>query len=362
MSLKENIDPVLTLVNETNRPIRFQRVKGIYQSKLTRYILKKIFDAFFTFFIATTIVFYLYHILPGSAANIFAQDPRLSAETRASLVADWGLDRPIFEQYYLFLLNLLQGDLGYSFHHRRPVSELIGETLPWTLLLLGSSFIISSILGIILGAFIAWRRGSKTDTTFVLSYNIYNAFPLFFVGMLFVGIFGYKAKVDNWGFSFPLNGAEDPIISAYGTDWEIFVDVVRHLVLPLSVLVLSGVLGWAWFVRGNMIQILSEDYIQTAHAKGLSNTKVLYRHGLRNAMLPVVTAIGLDFGALMGGNVLIETVFSYPGTGFLLFESLLQGDYPVVQGAFIIIAGLTLLGLLISEILYAVIDPRIRTE
>ncbi|MCE7735403.1 MAG: ABC transporter permease [Candidatus Heimdallarchaeota archaeon] len=362
MTTNKKIDTNLTLSNDTNRINRFQWLISFYQSKLTRYIFKKIFDAFITFFIATTLVFYLYHMLPGSAANIFAQDPRLSAETRAALISDWGLDQPIGTQYILFLKNLLKGDLGFSFLHRRPVSEIIGESLPWTLLLLGSSFILSYIFGILLGAFIAWRRGSKTDTTFVLTYNVYNAFPLFFVGMLFVGIFGYKAKVDNWGFSFPLNGAEDPIISATGTDWEIFVDVIRHLTLPLTVLVLSGTLGLAWFVRGNMINILSEDYIQTAHAKGLSNTKVLYRHGLRNALLPIVTSMGLDFGAIVGGSVLIETVFSYPGTGFLLFESLLRKDWPVVQGAFIIIAGLTLLGLLISEILYAILDPRIRTE
>lgn len=362
MSKDDNVENVISLTSERNQLNIFRRVKGLYQSKLTRYILKKIFDALITYFIAITIVFFLYHVLPGSAANIFAQDPRLSAETRAALVADWGLDKPIYEQYYLFMINLMQGDLGYSFLHRRPVSELIAESLPWTLLLLGLSFIISSVVGIFLGAFIAWRRGSKVDTTFVLTYNVYNAFPLFFVGMLFVGIFGYKAKVDNWGFSFPLNGAKDPIISATGTQWEQFIDILRHLTLPLSVLVIFGVFGWAWFVRGNMIQILSEDYIQTAHAKGLTNNKVLYRHGLRNAMLPVITAIGLDFGALIGGNVLIETVFSYPGTGFLLFESLLRKDYPVVQGAFIIIAGITLLGLLVSEILYAIVDPRIRTE
>lgn len=362
MSKDDNVENVISLTSERNQLNRFRRVKGLYQSKLTRYILKKIFDALVTYFIAITIVFFLYHVLPGSAANIFAQDPRLSAETRAALIADWGLDKPIYEQYYLFMINLMQGDLGYSFLHRRPVSELIAESLPWTLLLLGLSFIISSVVGIFLGAFIAWRRGSKVDTTFVLTYNVYNAFPLFFVGMLFVGIFGYKAKVDNWGFSFPLNGAKDPIISATGTQWEQFIDILRHLTLPLSVLVIFGVFGWAWFVRGNMIQILSEDYIQTAHAKGLTNNKVLYRHGLRNAMLPVITAIGLDFGALIGGNVLIETVFSYPGTGFLLFESLLRKDYPVVQGAFIIIAGITLLGLLVSEILYAIVDPRIRTE
>ncbi|MHA2100403.1 MAG: ABC transporter permease, partial [Candidatus Kariarchaeaceae archaeon] len=282
--------------------------------------------------------------------------------TRNQIYEDWGLNDPIHVQYYLFLKNLLRGDLGYSFLHRKPVGEIIWETLPWTLLLLGTSFIISSIVGILLGAFIAWRRASKIDTSFVIMYNVYNAFPLFFVGMLFVGIFGFQAKRDNWGFSFPLYGAQDPIIQARGSDWEKFVDILHHMALPLTVLVLFGVFGWSWFVRGNLIPILSEDYILTAKAKGLTDTQVLYRHGLRNAMLPVVTAIGLDFGILMGGNVLIETVFSYPGTGHLLFQSLLRKDYPVVQGAFIIIAGLTLLGLLISEILYAILDPRIRTE
>lgn len=342
--------------------ISLSKMKGIVGSKLARYIVVRTLYAFFTFFISLTIVFYLYHVLPGNAANVFAEDPRLSEETRDQIYEDWGLKEPIHVQYWLFLKNLAKGDLGYSFLHRKPVADIIMESLPWTLLLIGTSFIISSIIGILLGAFIAWRRASKTDTSFVIMYNVYNAFPLFFIGMLFVGIFGFQARKDNWGFSFPLYGAQDPIIQANGSDWEKFVDILHHMALPLTVLVLFGVFSWAWFVRGNLIPILSEDYILTAKAKGLSDNQVLYRHGLRNAMLPVVTAIGLDFGVLMGGNVLIETVFSYPGTGHLLFQALLRKDYPVVQGAFIIIAGLTLLGLLISEILYAIIDPRIRTE
>ena len=353
-----------TFVNKTKSLLdsTFRTVKGLYESKLLRYILKRILYAFITFLLSLTIVFYLYHILPGSSANVFAQDPRLSQETRDQINRDWGLDQPIYIQYLLFLKNLMRGNLGFSFLHRKPVADLIWETLPWTLLLLGLSFIISAVIGILLGAFIAWRRASKLDTTFVLLYNVYNAFPLFFVGMLFVGIFGYKAKVDGWGFSFPLYGAQDPVIKANGTLWERTVDIAQHLFLPLLVLVLFGIFAWSWFVRGNLINILSEDYMLTAKAKGLNDNQVLYRHGMRNAMLPVVTAIGLDFGILMGGNVLIETVFSYPGTGFLLFESLLRKDYPVVQGAFIIIAAITLIALLISEILYAVLDPRIRTE
>ncbi len=361
MNDKISVNTVESVLNSADNRIRIRWIQGLYRSKLTRYILRKIIDAFITFFIATTLVFFLYHVLPGSSANVFTQDPRMSAEAREALIRNWGLDKPLYVQYWIFMTNLMKGDLGYSYLHRLPVSELIGETLPWTLLLLGSTFIFSTIIGVFMGAFIAWRRGSKLDTSFVLIYNIYNAFPLFFIGMLFVSVFGYQAYIKGWPISFPLNGAQDPIISAFGTPWEKFKDIMMHLALPFTTLLLSGIFGWSWFVRGNMINILSEDYIQTARSKGLADNKVLYKHGLRNAMLPIVTSIGLSFGSLVGGNVLIETVFSYPGTGYLLFESLLRKDYPVVQGAFIIIAGLTLLGLLISEILYAVIDPRIRT-
>jgi peptide/nickel transport system permease protein len=328
---------------------------------LRGYIVKKLVFAFIAFAIAVTIVFFLYHVIPGNPANVFATDRTVSPDQREALLERWGLNEPLWKQYGIFLRNLFQGDLGYSYLHKVPVQEVIGESLPWTLLLLGTSFVLNAVIGIFLGAFVAWRRGSKLDTGFVLTYNFYNAIPLFFVGMLFIALFGFYARRWGWPFYFPTHGAQTPGSSEWGF-FPHLVDVLWHLVLPLTVLTIAGVLGWSWFMRGNLINILTEDYIKTARAKGLNENQVLYRHAFRNAILPVVTNIGMSIGGLIGGAVLIETVFSYPGTGRMLYEALIRHDYPLVQGAFIIISGLTLLGLLIAEIVYGFIDPRIRTE
>jgi len=328
---------------------------------LRGYIAKKLFFAFIAFFVAITIVFFLYHVIPGNPANIFATDRTVNPEQREALIERWGLNEPLWKQYGIFLRNLFQGDLGTSYLHKMPVADVIGMSLPWTLLLLGTSFILNAVIGIFLGAFVAWRRGSKLDTGFVLTYNFYNAIPLFFVGMLFIAIFSFYARKWGWLFYFPAYGAQ----TAGSSEWGFFphlVDILWHLVLPLTVLTIAGILGWSWFMRGNLINILTEDYINTARAKGLNENQVLYKHAFRNAILPVVTNIGMSIGGLIGGAVLIETVFSYPGTGRMLYEALIRHDYPLVQGAFIIISGLTLLGLLIAEIVYGFIDPRIRTE
>ncbi|MCG3227142.1 MAG: ABC transporter permease [Candidatus Heimdallarchaeota archaeon] len=327
---------------------------------LKGYIAKKILFALVAFFVALTVVFFLYHVMPGNPADIFAQDPRVPPEVRDNLLERWGLNEPLWKQYGLYLKNILQGDFGYSFLHRKPVITLIAERLPWSLLLLGSAFLINGVVGISLGSFVAWKRGSKLDTTFVLTYNIYNALPLFFVGMMFIAFFGFFARTHGSPIWFPFVGAKTPLIEREGT-LMVILDVLWHLVLPLSTLVIAGILGWSWFMRGNLINVKTEDYIQTAKAKGLSDTQVLYRHGMRNAILPVITDIGMSIGWLIGGSVLIETVFAYPGTGKLLFDAIMFKDYPLLQGSFIIIAGLTLLGLLIAELLYGFVDPRIRT-
>ncbi len=336
-------------------------IKSFFTSPLFLYILKKLVYAVITFFIALVLVFFLYHILPGNPANIFAKDPRVPPEVRDALLERWGLNEPLWKQFFLFIGNLFRGDLGFSFLHKREVISLIAERLPWTLLLLGLSFILNALIGIPLGALIAWRRGSKVDTSFVLAYNVYNALPLFFTGMIFILIFGYTANIRGWPIWFPFIGHKTPGIESQGS-MMVLIDILWHLVLPLAVLLIYGILGWAWFMRGNLINVKTEDYIQTAKAKGLNDNQVLFKHGFRNALLPVVTSIGMSIGGLIGGAILVETVFSYPGTGLLLYEAILYKDYPLLQGAFIIIAVLKLIVIVIAEILYGFIDPRIKTR
>jgi peptide/nickel transport system permease protein len=327
---------------------------------LKRYIGKKLLFAGLAYFVAIVLVFVLYHIIPGNPTDVFANDPRVPLDVREGLIERWGLNKPLYEQFIIYLGNILSGDLGYSFIHQQPVGNLIMEALPWTLLLLGLSTIISTTAGIALGAFVAWRRATKLDTVFVSTSLVINAIPIFFIGMLFLAFFGYQVRVLGWPIWFPTHGAITPGIEEFGDPIFVALDILWHMALPLSVMVLNGILSWGWFMRGNIIGELTEDYIQTAIAKGLSDREVLYRHAIRNAAIPVVTDIGMSFGGIVGGAVLIETVFSYPGTGLLLFNALIGHDYALIQGGFLIIAGLTLLGLVIAEVLYGLLDPRVR--
>ena len=250
--------------------------------------------------------------------------------------------------------------INKSFIHQAPVIDLIYEALPWTLLLVGVSSLVSTFIGVLLGAYVAWKWNTKLDVTFVTTSLLVNSIPSFFTGMLFLAIFGYMARTQGWPIWFPTHGAITPNIGEYGDPILVAIDIIWHMFLPFTVMVIYDILGWGWFMRGNTIDVLTEDYIQTALAKGLDEKKVVFKHGMRNALLPVVTNIGMNFGGIIGGAVVIETVFSYPGMGLLLFQALIGHDYPLIQAGFIIIAGVTLLGMLIAEILYVFIDPRVR--
>jgi ABC-type dipeptide/oligopeptide/nickel transport system permease component len=391
------------------------------------FIGKRLVFAGFAFFVALTFVFVLYRAIENNPVNVFAPTGHhgITEEQRAALIERWGLDKSIPEQYLYYLINIFQGDLGTSFEHQRPVSDLIIERLPWTLLILGTSTVLSTIIGVLIGAYIGWRRASRLDASFVTSSLILNATPLFFTGMVFIALFGYQAhpNVNDWKipipiFSFlailitiiiliirrkgkslkekiqldkksafivgmiiifgsiltwvslqlsdgylhlwfPISGGKTPGIEAQGTIVTI-QNILHHALLPILVLTIYGVLAYGWFMRGNIIGVLTEDYVQTAVSKGLSDNEVLYGHCMRNAILPVVTDIGMSFGTIVGGSILVEQVFSYPGTGLLIYQALLNSDYNLVQGSFIIITALTLLGLVIAEVLYSIIDPRVQ--
>ena len=391
------------------------------------FIGKRMFFALFAFFVALTFVFILYRAIGNDPVDVFAPVGHhgITDEQREVLIKKWGLDKSLPEQYVIYLINVFQGDLGISFEHQRPVTELIQERLPWTLLLLGTSTILSTIIGILLGAYIGWRRALKIDTTFVTSSLILNAIPLFFTGIFFIYFLGYQAhpNTSDWKIPypifyflasliaifiliyrrkgktlkekiqldrkfaakigmilisglvlsiislsisdgylhlwFPIAGAKTPGIEVYGPIATL-QDIFHHALLPILVLSIFGVLSYGWFMRGNIIGVLTEDYVQTAISKGLSENEVLYGHCVRNAMLPVITDIGMSFGGIIGGSILVEQVFSYPGTGDLIYTALLNSDYNLVQGTFIIITALTLVGLVIAEILYSVIDPRVQ--
>ncbi|MHA2073563.1 MAG: ABC transporter permease [Candidatus Hodarchaeales archaeon] len=393
------------------------------------YIGKRSLFAVFALFIALTFVFVIYRAIAGDPVSLYAPTGRqgISEEQRQVIIKNFGLDKSVLEQYILYLQNLFRGDLGHSLKYRRPVSEVIAERLPWTMFLIGTSTVISTSLGVLIGAYSGWRRATKLDTAFVTSSLVINAIPVFFVGMVFIALFGFQAHPsrDDWKipipafsflfiliilyglnkrrkgksiqdmfiaerkammmygfligvtliltiilvlftdgyihFWFPISGGKSPGIEQSGSLIAFTQDILFHAFLPLVTLIIFGILGYGWFMRGNVIGVLTEDYVQTAISKGLSDNQVLYGHCMRNSILPVITDIGLNFGSIVGGSILIETLFGYPGTGLLIYDALLSRDYTLVQGSFIIITALTLFGLFIAEIIYGIIDPRVKT-
>ena len=305
--------------------------------------------------IAVTLNFLLPRFMPGNPLALIAgvDVGLLSPEQRALLVADAGLDQPLIVQYFRYWGDLLRLDFGFSFRQSRPIVDMIIERLPWTLLLTGASLVVSAIIGIIFGAISAWRRGRPTDVGLLSVMIALESLPSFWLGMLLVAIFAVQL---GWLPSF---GAVTPAGRLEGLD-AVF-DVVRHAILPVATLSVLSIPGVYLTMRYTTLSVLGEDFIRTARAKGASERRVLFRHVARNALAPVVTVLALRLGYAFGGTVVIETVFSYPGLGRLVFESVSGRDYPVMQAAFLVFTVAVLLANLLADMLYPLLDPRTRT-
>ncbi|HET6234780.1 MAG TPA: ABC transporter permease [Acetobacteraceae bacterium] len=298
--------------------------------------------------------FLLIHAAPGDPASVIAgesgaADPQLMAQLRAQ----FGLDQPLTTQLALYLNHVLHGDLGTSFRQGRPVAELILERLPATLLLTLTAFLFAIVTGITLGAMAAQRVGRIADSVItVLALGFY-ATPLFWVGLMLVLLFSVWL---NWLPSFGMN-----TIAAGYTGWVAIADIGQHLILPALTLGLFYMAIYARLTRASMLEVASQDFVRTARAKGVPEGRILRRHVLRNALLPVVTFAGIQAGQLIGGSILVETVFAWPGIGRLAFDALLARDYQVLLGVFLCTSVLVVLFNLLTDLLYVMIDPRVQT-
>lgn len=272
-------------------------------------------------------------------------------ETRARVLAYYGLDRSLPEQFGAYLSGLAHGDLGYSIRYNAPVSALIAGRLPWTLLLVLISLAFASVIALVGGVEAAWHRGGAADRAIVAGFIVAESVPVFVVGILLTLVFSVRL---GW---FPLGGAFRPFSTAgpIGT----VLDVLSHLALPVATLTLSLVGTKFLLVRASVVTVLGEPFMTVARAKGLGEGALRYRHALRNALLPFVTQLSLQLGFAMGGAVLIETLFAYPGMGRLLFDAVAYRDYPLIQGTFLVISASVLLANLAVEALYRRIDPRL---
>jgi len=303
---------------------------------------------------AITLNFLLPRMMPGSPLVFLAGEDVsfLNAEQRAALVQSLGLDRPLWAQYGRYLGQLARGDLGHSFQKGRPIIEIIGERLPWTLLLVGVSLLVATLVGIGWGALAAWRRGTLLDLGSLGVSMFFESTPSFWLAMIFIALFAAGLR---W---FPIFGAVTP--GAILDGWALVGNVAWHLVLPLATLTLITIPGMFLIMRYSMLTVLGEQYIATARAKGMEERRVLFRHAIRNALLPVATVFMLNVGFVVSGATVIETVFSYPGVGRLLYEAVLNRDYPVIQATFFIITISVIAANVVADLLYPLIDPRVR--
>jgi peptide/nickel transport system permease protein len=306
-----------------------------------------------TVFLLVTLNFFLPRAMPGDPiSGLLGQGGFVFGEqTRVQLEEYYNLDGSLPSQYGEYLARLVRGDLGHSIVTNTPVIDEIARRLPWTLLLVGSSMVLATVVGLVLGVHSGWRRDRRTDRAVMTSLLALREFPTFLLASLLLFLFGVKLQ---WLPSF---GAETPFSSSFGLVQRI-VDIAQHAVLPVAVLTIGLTVGNYLMMRAGMVNELGSDYLLLGRAKGLGERRLKYRYAARNALLPVVSLTALQLGFVITGDVLIERVFSYPGLGGLLFESIGTRDYPVIQGAFVIISVTVVTVNALTDVLYRRLDPR----
>ncbi|NIM02568.1 ABC transporter permease subunit [bacterium] len=302
----------------------------------------------------TIITFVVIHLSPGGPADMLTGlSPKVSAEAKARLHSLYGLDKPLHVQYWLWLTRLMRFDFGESFKDGRLVIMKILERLPATLLLNVLSLLLIFFIALPIGIISAVRQDSFFDKGMTVFVFLGFSVPAFWLALLLMLLFGVFL---GW---LPISGMHS-VNFPYFSFWEKLWDVIKHLILPVFISAFGGLAYLSRYSRTSMLEVLRQDYVRTARAKGLPEKKVIYRHALRNALIPIVTLLGLSLPALIGGGFIFETIFAWPGMGRLGYQAIMARDYPVIMGVGVIAALLTLLGNLIADITYAFVDPRIR--
>ncbi len=338
-----------------------------------RYLLKKIGWSVFTIFFVLILNFFLFRVLPGDPARAGVKDPRMKKDAVEAIRVRFGLDKPVINcfnsinplelgdcainpldtQFFIYLRNLAQGELGISFHQNRPVTDILSERLWNTILLIGAGQILSIIIGIFFGTVAAWKSRTPLDYGTLIFSLVAWSLPTFWLGIILL----------FWGSNhgFPIGGKATPGMSSYPLTDQIS-DIARHLVLPTITYTIVFMGEYMLIMRSSLMDVLAEDYILTAKAKGLNTFQILKDHALKNAMLPIVTIIAINLGFTVAGAIQIETVFSWPGLGLAIFEAVVRRDYPVLQGAFLMIAITVIIANLIADLTYSYLDPRVQAE
>ena len=316
--------------------------------RMLKYIVKRLLIAL-PVLIGITLIDFAMTCMAGSPLDALV-GPRVSEDAVAAKEIALGLDKPFYVQYWIWLKQLLQGNMGYSMKSFQPVAEMIGKHVWPTLLLMGSSFIVGLLIALPAGVYSATHQYTKRDYAVVTASFIGTAVPSFFLALLFIYIFNIQL---GW---LPSSG-----MTTLGMDGG-FLDVLRHLIMPMMVLAVGMAGTNIRYIRSAVLEILGKDYLRTARAKGIGRKKVTVRHALRNALVTVVTIFGMQLPMLLGGAVIVEQVFSWPGLGLMTMSAITARDYPVIMGVCLLSAVVVLLGNLLTDILYAVVDPTIRPD
>jgi peptide/nickel transport system permease protein len=321
------------------------------RSQISHYVLRRVLEGVPILLCILILNFLLIHAAPGDPATYLTGQMQATEEFQEQLKREFGLDRPIYEQLVVYLAKVLQGDLGYSYRYREEVADLVLSRLGNTLLLMGTGFVVATAAGILLGVIASQRAYSYGDHLATFLALAGYSMPVFWLGQLLLITLSLGL---GW---FPAQGMASLRLRATG--FEAFVDRLHHLVLPATTYAIYHLTLVFRLTRGKMQEVLKEDYIITARAKGLDEGSVVYRHGLRNALLPLVTVLGINFGFMLAGSVLVETVFAWPGMGRLMYEGILSRDYPVLMGVFTIVSIMVILANIVTDVTYSLIDPRV---
>jgi peptide/nickel transport system permease protein len=332
------------------------------------YLIRRIFFALATLVVVIVFNFFLFRILPGDPIKSIARSPRLTREARERLRVDFGLDKPVFfdgerlregdvvgafdTQFTAYVRALLHGNLGISYRSRRDVAEVLAERVWRTVVLVAGAETLALLFGVGLGLASAWRRGTRLEMTILLWALISWGLPNFFLAIILLLL--ARGHLPVGGMATPGLKPEDGL-----TYWA---DVGRHLILPTLTMAIVYTSSYILIMRSSVVEVLSEDYILTAKAKGLNTFQTLRDHALKNAMLPMVTMVALNLAYTVGGAIQVETVFSWPGIGRLMYDAVQLRDYPVLQGTFLLLAVSVVVANLVADLLYSVLDPRVKPE
>jgi len=321
---------------------------------LKKFILKRIYTAFIVALVVVALNFFIIKLAPGDPVNIMAGFDNPNEEFKMAVRAKYNLDKPLITQFFTYIYRLVQGDLGESYYSSRPVTELLAERMGASLLLSGTSAVLAFIIGTVLGLTAGKKEDSMQDKVLSAGTYVANAMPSFWLGLMLIFVFASRL---GW---LPTQGMYS--LRENYTGIARYIDLGKHLILPVTTLVLVQIPGYFRITRSSVIQVMADDYITTFRVTGMSEKKIYMKYVLKNAILPVVTLFGINVAYIVAGSTLVETVFSWQGIGILMYTAIAKRDYNVLMGTYLIIAVSVAFFMILVDVIYAKLDPRIHYE